>query len=89
MYEGREARVDVTAESLDSLFDEYFGDKSEEEQALIKRKYANRKSILEAPQRIRRVCIDIIKHYKEFIEPNGFKAMILTLLVMQLLHLKK
>ena len=78
LYEGREARVDVTAESLDSLFDEYFGDKSEEEQALIKRKYANRKSILEAPQRIRRVCIDIIKHYKEFIEPNGFKAMIVT-----------
>ena len=78
LYEGREARVDVTAESLDSLFDEYFGDKSEEEQAAIKSKYANRRSILEAPQRIRRVCIDILKHYKDFIQPNGFKAMIVT-----------
>ena len=45
LYEGREARVNVTAESLDSLFDEYFGDRTEEEQAAIKKKYANRKSI--------------------------------------------
>lgn len=78
LYEGREARVDVTGDSLDSLFDEYFGDRTEEEQAAIKRKYANASSILEAPQRIRRVCIDILKHYREHIQPNGFKAMIVT-----------
>ncbi len=78
LYEGREARVEVTGDSLDSLFDEYFGDRTEEEQAAIKRKYANARSILEAPQRIRRVCIDILKHYREFIQPNGFKAMIVT-----------
>ena len=78
VYEGREARVNVTGDSLDSLFDEYFGDRTEEEQAAIKRKYANARSVLEAPQRIRRVCIDILKHYREFIQPNGFKAMIVT-----------
>ena len=78
LYEGREARVDVTGDSLDSLFDEYFGDRTEEEQAAIKRKYANARSVLEAPQRIRRVCIDILKHYREHIQPNGFKAMIVT-----------
>ena len=78
VYEGREARVNVTGDSLDSLFNEYFGDRTEEEQAAIKRKYANARSVLEAPQRIRRVCIDILKHYREFIQPNGFKAMIVT-----------
>ena len=78
VYEGREARVSVTGDSLDSLFDEYFGDRTEEKQAAIKRKYANARSVLEAPQRIRRVCIDILKHYREFIQPNGFKAMIVT-----------
>lgn len=34
--------------------------------------------MLEAPQRIRWVCIDLLKHYKEHIQPNGFKAMIVT-----------
>lgn len=78
LYEGREANVRVTGDSLDSLFDEYFGDRSDEEQAAIKKKFGTTQAILEAPQRIRRVCIDILKHYHEHIQPNGFKAMIVT-----------
>ncbi len=78
LYEGREAQVNVTGDSLDSLFDEYFADRTEEELEAIKRKYGTKKAVLEAPQRIRRVCIDILKHYREHIQPNGFKAMIVT-----------
>ena len=78
LYEGREAEVKVTGDSLDSLFDEYFSDRSEEEKSEIKRRYGTQSAILEAPQRIRRVCLDIIRHYNEHIRPNGFKAMIVT-----------
>ena len=78
LYEGREAQTKVTGDSLDKLFNEYFGDKTEEEQSAIKKKYGNEKAVLEAPQRIRWVCIDILKHYREHIQPNGFKAMIVT-----------
>jgi len=78
LYEGREARTKVTGDSLDRLFDAYFGDRTDEERAAIKRKYGNEKAVLEAPQRIRWICIDIIKHYREHIQPNGFKAMIVT-----------
>ena len=78
LYEGREPIVKVTGDSLDSLFDEYFSDYSEEQRAEIRMQYGTMRMVLEAPQRIRRVCIDIIKHYREFIQPNGFKAMIVT-----------
>ena len=78
LYEGREAQVRVTGDSLDSLFDEYFADKSPEEKEQIKAKFGTSKAVLEAPQRVRRVCIDILKHYREHIEPNGFKAMIVA-----------
>ncbi|MDC3394406.1 type I restriction endonuclease subunit R [Planktomarina temperata] len=78
LYEGREPAVRVTGDSLDSLFDEYFSDRTDEEKAAIKKKFGTSQAILEAPQRIRRVCIDILKHYKEHIQPNGFKAMIVT-----------
>ena len=78
LYEGREADVRVTGESLDSLFDEYFSEYTDEEKAAIRQKHGTSQAILEAPQRIRRVCIDIVKHYREHIEPNGFKAMIVT-----------
>lgn len=78
LYEGREARVKVTGDSLDGLFNEYFSDKSDDEKIAIKKKFGTASAILEAPQRIRRICIDLLKHYKEHIQPNGFKAMIVT-----------
>jgi len=76
LYEGRESKTKITADSLDSLFDEYFKDKSDEEKVAIKKKHGTELAILEAPQRIRWICLDIIKHYKEHIQPNGFKGMI-------------
>jgi type I restriction enzyme R subunit len=78
LYEGREVKLKVTGDSLDSLFDEYFADKTEEERLEIRKKHGTQLAILEAPQRIRRVCIDLLKHYNEHIYPNGFKAMIVT-----------
>ncbi len=78
LYEGREPSVRVTGDSLDSLFDEYFKDRTAEEKAAIKKKFGTNQAVLEAPQRIRRVCMDIVKHYCEHIQPNGFKAMIVT-----------
>jgi len=78
LYEGREPKLKVTGDSLDSLFDEYFADKTDDEKAAIRKKYGNQLAILEAPQRIRRICIDLLKHYNEHIYPNGFKAMIVT-----------
>ena len=78
LYEGREPDVRVTGDSLDSLFDAYFENYTEDEKAAIKKKYGTNQAVLEAPQRIRRVCMDIIKHYREHIQPNGFKAMIVT-----------
>ena len=78
LYEGREAMLRVTGDSLDSLFDDYFEDRTEEEKAAIKKKFGTNRAVLEAPQRIRRVAMDILKHYREHIQPNGFKAMIVT-----------
>ena len=78
IYEGREPAIRVTGESLDSLFDEYFKDRSEDEKAAIKKRYGTNQVVLEAPQRIRKVCMDIVKHYRGHIQPNGCKAMIVT-----------
>jgi type I restriction enzyme R subunit len=78
LYEGREAKTKVTGDSLDKLFDEYFSDRSSEDKAAIKKKYGTEQAVLEAPQRIRWVCIDLLRHYREHIQPNGFKAMIVT-----------
>ena len=78
LYEGREPVVKVTGDSLDSLFDEYFTDYTEDEKAEIKKRYGTTRAVQEAPRRIHRICTDIVQHYRQHIQPNGFKAMIVT-----------
>ncbi len=78
LYEGREVKTEVADKSLDSLFEEYFGNYSDDEKREIKKKYGVERAVREAPARIRWVCIDLLKHYREHIQPNGFKAMIVV-----------
>ena len=78
LYEGREVITDVSSVSLDKLFEEYFSDYTKEQQREIKKKYGVERAVREAPARIRWVCIDLLKHYREHIQPDGFKAMIVT-----------
>lgn len=78
IYEGREVQTDVVDDSLDALFNEYFKDATDEEKREIKRKYGVERAVREAPARIRWVCIDLLKHYREKVQPDGFKAMIVV-----------
>lgn len=78
LYEGREVQSEVAGESLDKLFDEYFRDYTKKQQQEIKKKYGVEKAVREAPARVRWVCIDLLKHYREHILPDGFKAMIVV-----------
>ena len=45
LYEGREPAVKVTGDSLDSLFDEYFEDRTSEEKEAIKKKFGTDKAV--------------------------------------------
>ncbi len=77
-YESRMANLSVTGSSLDALFDRLFKDYSVEQREQIKKKYANREAIAISTNRIREICLDILEHYEKYIEPNGFKAQIVT-----------
>ncbi|AGX43901.1 type I restriction endonuclease subunit R [Clostridium saccharobutylicum] len=76
VYEGRRPELHIKGESLDELFNQAFEDKSDEEKEAIKQKYANKRTIIEADDRINDIAIDMLKHYRDNIMPNGFKAQI-------------
>ncbi|MBM7614806.1 type I restriction endonuclease subunit R [Alkaliphilus hydrothermalis] len=76
VYEGRMPRLHIKDTTLDDLFNEAFEDKTEDEKEAIKKKYANKKIIVESEDRIKDIAIDMLEHYRDNILPNGFKAQV-------------
>ncbi len=77
-YESRLPEMAVAGESMDAIFNRVFKDHTEEQREEIKARYANEEAIAGAPDRIRRICLDLIEHFEKFIYPNGFKAQIVA-----------
>ncbi len=77
-YEGRLPELRILGNTLDAVFDRVFIDRSEEERAAIKSKYATEQSIAGAPKRIEAIALDLLDHFTTFIKPNGFKAQIVA-----------
>ena len=79
LYEGRTARGAVKeGASLDDLFEDLFRERTAEELEAIKRKYATKGQILEAPRLIEEKAADILRHYTTHILPNGYKAQVVA-----------
>jgi len=77
-YESRLPDLRIVGNTLDQVFDRVFADRSPEERAAIKKKYANEQTIACAPKRIEAICLDLIDHFTKFIQPNGFKAQVVA-----------
>ncbi|MGG1137879.1 type I restriction endonuclease subunit R [Bacillus mycoides] len=78
-YEARMADLHVQGDSLDELFERQFREYSEEDRERIKKKYATEQAIISSQKRIKRIVLDMIKHYETYIKPNGFKAQIVAI----------
>ncbi len=78
LYEMRASRDRVEGEPLDRVFERVFRDHSDKEREAIKSKYATLEAIAAAPQRITRICEDLIEHFETTIAPNGFKAQVVA-----------
>lgn len=79
LYEGRTANGAVKdGASLDELFEDLFREYSEEELELIKKKYATKGHIFEAPALIADKARDLLRHYVTNILPNGYKAQVVA-----------
>lgn len=77
-YEGRLPEIRIVGTTLDAVFDRVFADRTEEEREAIKKKYGSEAAIAGAPKRIETICLDLIDHYTNYIQPNGFKAQVVA-----------
>jgi type I restriction enzyme R subunit len=77
-YEMRQSPERLEGESIDSLFDRIFRDRSDDEREKIKVQYVTAEAIAGAPRRVEAICLDLIEHFERFIHPNGFKAQVVA-----------
>ena len=77
-YEGRLPELRIIGQTIDQVFDRVFADRSDEERAAIRQRYATEQAIAGAPRRIEAICLDLIDHFTRFIAPNRFKAQVVA-----------
>jgi type I restriction enzyme R subunit len=79
LYEGRTAGTALRDKAeFDQAFEDLFADRTAEELLAIKRKYGASGDILEAESRIGAIARDLVRHYIDYILPNGFKAQVVS-----------
>ena len=79
LYEGRTAHGAVKdGASLDELFEDLFREHTPEELEAIRKKYATKGQIFEAPALIADKARDMLRHFVTNILPNGFKAQVVA-----------
>jgi len=71
-----ELRIDKTA--IDEAFKNITGDLSEADMANLSQRAAKMSVLVKSPERIKEIAADIVKHYQDKVEPNGFKAQVVT-----------
>ncbi len=77
-YESRLPDLQIIGKTLDQVFDHVFADRTEDERAAIKQRFATEQAIAGAPRRIETICLDLIDHFTKFIAPNRFKAQVVA-----------
>lgn len=77
-FEPRLPDCHIDKDSLDIAFKEMANDLSEQDQNKLSQKVAKMAVFLKAPERVRAIVKDIVEHFQKHVEPEGFKAMIVT-----------
>src|SRR5215207_3284538 len=79
LYEDRMPDLYVEGgDTIDQIFERVFSDLDKKEKERLKKEYVTKEKISEAKERITKICLDLICHYTKWIEPNGYKAMLVA-----------
>jgi len=77
-YQPRLTREHIPREILDKEFLKIASGLDRDEQEKVLEKAARLREILKADDRVTKIAADIAQHYKDYIEPNGWKAQVVV-----------
>jgi type I restriction enzyme R subunit len=77
-FEPRLLELHIDKAAIDAAFKEMTGGLSDFDKDNLGKTAAKMAVLVKTPERIRRVCEDIVQHFQSKVEPNGFKGQIVT-----------
>jgi type I restriction enzyme R subunit len=77
-FEPRLVQLRIDKDALESAFAELTGGLEDLDRDSLVKSAARTAVLLKTPSRIDHICEDIARHFREKVEPNGFKAMVVT-----------
>src|SRR3989344_702799 len=77
-FEPRLVDVHVERDLIDAEFDQMTDHLSEEDRQNLVKEAAKMSAFLKSPARVEMIVKDIVKHFQEKVDPQGFKAQIVT-----------
>ena len=77
-FEPVNVKLHIDQDAIDKEFDAMTEDLDDEEKEALKKRASKLKTFITTPQRLTDVCAHIANHFKTKVEPNGFKALVVT-----------
>ncbi len=77
-FETTEIKLKINKEAIDEAYEQITGELSEQDRDDLAKRAAKMAILVKAPERVQAVCEHIVKHFQEKVEPNGFKAQVVT-----------
>jgi type I restriction enzyme R subunit len=77
-FEAPEVKLKIDKAAIDEAYKQITGDLSEQDRDDLAKRAAKMAVLVKNPERVRAVVGHIVKHFQAKVEPNGFKAQVVT-----------
>jgi len=77
-FEAVDVKLHIDRDAIDEAYEKITGSLSEQDRDDLSKRAAKMAVLIKSPERIQAVCTHMAKHFQEKVEPNGFKAQVVT-----------
>ncbi len=77
-FEAVDVKLHINRDAIDEAYTQLTETLSEEDRDDLAKRAAKMAVLIKAPARVNAICRHIVKHFQDKVEPNGFKAQVVT-----------
>lgn len=77
-FEAVDVKLHINKDAIDEAYSQMTDELSDEDRDDLAKRAAKMAVLIKAPARVKAICQHIVKHFQNKVEPNGFKAQVVT-----------